>query len=799
MDLVSVVIPAYNVEAYLNKAVMSCIKQTYKNIEIIIVDDGSTDSTSIKADELADKYKNVKTIHTSNQGLSMARNNGYDIANGEYVYFLDSDDWIDSECIEYCVNELESKDLDFVTFDCKVIKEKEDGTEEISMVARQSLPKYKVCTGMDFVISGCKTLFIYPEVWRSVYRKSFLDRYNIKFIKNLLFEDNPFHLEILKYAKKVEYIPMDFYNYRKRMNSIMGQKLSLEKLKSTFFITHYFLDYLDDLKTENNIWKTFVALRIAGIWKYNFIALGGENLEIIQKNKLFIDEEIIRIINRIIKIYNSDSVDDIRNRCRLMEILLISFGGINEEYEEKVVDAIKESREITLSQIRKLPLNKKDVTVGIYGCGRNSDEILRLYEKDGGDKKANLIYIDSFVEDNNATHNGIPVVNVNALRNYEIDEIIILSFLYEEDMLETIRKLYGDLYKVKAFYGEVSTSIEGTMGELYDVYKSFQSPAHMNTIYFMGTPDHGNIGDNLLTLGVNKFLVDYFSEYNVIEITQYDYYDYRGMINSIKRDSDIVLIDGGGFLGSLWEIEYTCVEMIMRDFKNNKIVVLPQSIFYGNEKQDKLRYAIDCKVMSEVNNLTICFREINSKKRFEQMHLPNIKSFIFPDMAFNYEINIKQKRTGIGICIRDDKEKVVCRNEESIKQYIYGLGDKIIEFSMLIEGRVNKNEREIVVEKKLKEIAGYKLVITDRLHCMIACVITNTPCVVFDNRTNKISGVYQMISDLEYIQLVNDSTDMEGISQFVNKSLLNDSGYTFDKSLFTKAYRGMAQLIKEEI
>ena len=797
MELISIVIPAYNVESYLTKAVTSCIEQTYKNIEIIIVDDGSTDNTANIADELSEKYKNVKTIHTSNQGLSMARNNGYDIAKGDYIYFLDSDDWIDPECIECCINELKINNLDFVTFDSRCIKENEDGTEEIEKVVEQMLPKNRVCSGTEFALSGCKRLLIYPETWRSVYRKSFLDKYKIKFIKNLLFEDNPFHLELLKNAKRVKYIPKVFYNYRIRTNSIMTKKLSIEKINSTFFITNFFLDYLYEVKNNSNIWKTFVSLRIAGIWKYNFINLNGDDFEFIQKNKTYINKERLKIINKIKNIYNTDSVDDIRNICRLMEIIFISFGKINDENERNLVEIIKKSRETTMSQIRKLPLNKRGITVGIYGCGVNSDDILRLYEKEMGAINVNLLYIDSYVTDNNTVHNDIPVINVGRLKEYRIDEILILSISYEKEMLQTIKNLYGDLYKVTTFYGEVCTSTEGTLGELYDKYKSFESPTLTNTIYFMATPDHGNIGDNLLTLGTYNFLRDYFSEYNIIEITQYDYYNYRGMINSVKRKSDIILICGGGFLGSLWKIEYMCVEMIMRDFKNNKIVVLPQTIFYGEEKKDRHRYEIDRSVMGETKDLTICFREYNSKKRFLEMELHNIKTYVFPDMAFNYDIDITEKRNGIGICIRKDKEKVIYKKEKQLKNYIYNGEDEVIEFSMLTGGVVKKKEREAVVNRKLREIASYKMVVTDRLHCMIACAITNTPCIVFDNRTKKVSGVYQMIPQLEYINLIDDSSNMKEIILFIKKFIVGGNPYTFDKTLFIKDYEKMAQIIKE--
>lgn len=105
--LVSVIIPIYQVEQYIERCVNSVINQTYKNLEIILVDDGSTDASG----EIADKYSQIDdrviVMHKDNGGLSSARNSGLDIANGEYVLFVDSDDWIDAEMVEYLVKLLQ--------------------------------------------------------------------------------------------------------------------------------------------------------------------------------------------------------------------------------------------------------------------------------------------------------------------------------------------------------------------------------------------------------------------------------------------------------------------------------------------------------------------------------------------------------------------------------------------------------------------------------------------------------------------------------------------------------------------
>ena len=120
--LLSVIIPAYNVEKFLIKCVESVVNQTYKNIEIIIVDDGSSDSTPQICDELANKYNNIKIIHQENKGLAQTRGVGFNASRGEYIAFIDSDDYIDLNAYETAIKVLEDNDADMVMFGCYVIE-----------------------------------------------------------------------------------------------------------------------------------------------------------------------------------------------------------------------------------------------------------------------------------------------------------------------------------------------------------------------------------------------------------------------------------------------------------------------------------------------------------------------------------------------------------------------------------------------------------------------------------------------------------------------------------------------------
>ena len=113
-NLLSVIVPVYNVNNYLERCINSILEQNYQNMEIILVDDGSTDGSSIICDNYSKRYENIKVIHKQNGGLSSARNTGIDNCSGRYISFIDSDDWIDKEMFSEMIAQLEADNSDIV-------------------------------------------------------------------------------------------------------------------------------------------------------------------------------------------------------------------------------------------------------------------------------------------------------------------------------------------------------------------------------------------------------------------------------------------------------------------------------------------------------------------------------------------------------------------------------------------------------------------------------------------------------------------------------------------------------------
>lgn len=145
MKLVSVVIPVYNVENYLNDCVKSVVNQTYQNLEIILVDDGSTDSSPQMCDQYAKQDNRIKVIHQENSGVAIARNVGIKNASGSYLYFLDSDDYLVPNAIQIMYDTIEKEKSEIVFFEAETFKD--DQKKELKMLTYIRNKNYGSCGG----------------------------------------------------------------------------------------------------------------------------------------------------------------------------------------------------------------------------------------------------------------------------------------------------------------------------------------------------------------------------------------------------------------------------------------------------------------------------------------------------------------------------------------------------------------------------------------------------------------------------------------------------------------------------
>jgi len=203
----SVIIPVYNVELYLRQCLDSVFSQNVKDLEVICVNDGSTDGSGSILQEFKVLYSEIIIINKQNAGLPAARNSGFDVAKGEYIYYLDSDDYLLPGVLQKMLDFVVSKKLDLAFFN--VLKE---GVEPYFKISREIT---EVLTGIELYTANYRINAFFPPsaVWMYLFKKAFLDKFNIRFKEGIEHEDEEYTPRAYFFAERVSYlnIPIQFH------------------------------------------------------------------------------------------------------------------------------------------------------------------------------------------------------------------------------------------------------------------------------------------------------------------------------------------------------------------------------------------------------------------------------------------------------------------------------------------------------------------------------------------------------------------------------------------------------------
>lgn len=221
---ISIIVPVYKVEKELDRCVQSLLQQTYKNLEIILVDDGSPDRCPILCDQYAMEDERIRVIHKKNGGLSDARNAGLNLATGEYVLYVDSDDYIELDSCERLISATSDGQVDIVVGNA--IMEKPDGNEKM---IHSATPAGFIYSAKDFVEKAVCESQWYAPAWLNMYRREYLLTNNLYFKKEIYFEDVQMLPRVFLSAQKIACIDGIFYHYIIRENSIMTSKKDEKK------------------------------------------------------------------------------------------------------------------------------------------------------------------------------------------------------------------------------------------------------------------------------------------------------------------------------------------------------------------------------------------------------------------------------------------------------------------------------------------------------------------------------------------------------------------------------------------
>lgn len=299
MPKVSIIIPVYNVEKYLDQCVQSAINQTLQDIEIILVDDESPDGCPQMCDEYAKKDSRIKVVHKKNGGLGFARNSGLEVATGEYITFLDSDDYIDYNCYELAYQYIKRFGLDSIYFRCDRFSD----TDKIETTIKYNeIKNARIIEGAEIIDFSYNMIANKPHMTkdRDIDVSSCFALYNLSIIKGnklefhsereLVSEDLVFNLDYLKCVNKIAICDNKLYHYRINLSS-------LTRSHRNDFIDRFYKQY--EYMTKRYCDNEEALIRI----KRNFIGYVRNRIKLIVKSSMSHKEKLAQITYFVTKPY----------------------------------------------------------------------------------------------------------------------------------------------------------------------------------------------------------------------------------------------------------------------------------------------------------------------------------------------------------------------------------------------------------------------------------------------------------------------------------------------------------------
>ena len=290
-EKVSIVMPVYNVENYIERAIQSVLNQTYENIELIIVNDQTKDNSMDIVHKYAISDKRIKVVNKEkNEGLGFARNTGMDLAIGKYIYFIDSDDYIESNTIEKCVTEIEKNNSDIVIFGYS------EDYEENNLVTNRNVFMYddEIMTNVEFKNRFVElfTRTIIHSTCNKFYDVEVLRKNNIRFRRVSMCEDTFFNLELVNKLENITIISDVFYHYMKRNVETLIVKYNPERFKFMNEVQKMVIDLMNEFELINDTNMSLVNKTYIRTVIFCIIQMFNTNVKLSYNEKSSIIKEI---------------------------------------------------------------------------------------------------------------------------------------------------------------------------------------------------------------------------------------------------------------------------------------------------------------------------------------------------------------------------------------------------------------------------------------------------------------------------------------------------------------------------
>lgn len=729
--LVSWLMPVYNAEKTLVRAMDSMLNQTYKNIEIIVINDNSYDNTSVLLSEYQNKDSRVKVFINKNRaGVAGALNYGLPLCKGKYIARMDADDVSSFDRLEKQVRFMEN-DLSIDIL----------GTA-VRRIDMQEGTKITYYCPTDPEEIRCWLLFNIQAVHPSImFRAETVKRLNIQY-PYVEAEDYDLFASLVDMVKmaNIDEPLLDYYvNTANQVTSVIkksirrvNNEVSRKAIERTLHIdTSPYEDIIFGARHADNI-----PYDIKGVLEHTkelFYRMHQANLVYGHFNQQFLDQQLEDEYNSIKGKLHCAQFKMSRREAILCNLNNIEYNFTNEYPHGKVI---------------------------IYGTGswakRNVADILKAMPIDV------LAYCDSNVEKHGEYFLGKPIISPEDISKYEFDYIITATPLYANEIKDYLVKNkivsrgrifdFGLLIDLK-FFADRAQWI-----------REYSDAGSQKRVFLFGAADYSNMGDHAIAYAEVKKINELLG-CDVIEVPLRRYSLVADIAKQFIKPRDLILISGGGYLGSLWMHSEVMVREIIETYPENQIIIMPQTLYWGIEEYLKKEIALTKEIYSKHKKLTICARDYVSEHLMKEYY-PQCRIIMAPDMVLAIDwrnMTEEKERESVLLCLKKDKESILT---ESDKQKLRDVSSEVIGSFIEIDnmhekGYVYKEEREEALKKHLEKFASARICITDRLHGMIFSAITGTPCIALDSCNHKLRATYKWLESLPYVHFANNIEEID--------------------------------------
>ncbi|WP_407969009.1 polysaccharide pyruvyl transferase family protein [Bacillus altitudinis] len=294
---------------------------------------------------------------------------------------------------------------------------------------------------------------------------------------------------------------------------------------------------------------------------------------------------------------------------------------------------------------------------------------------------------------------------------------------------------------------------------------------HQKKIILTLLPAHDNLGDHAIAYASCCFLQKHFPDYQIIEVDMQEMYRLARPLKHARHPEDIVCIIGGGNMGDLYRYEEWTRQFIMNAFKSYPVIQLPATAHFTETKRGKREERRAIQAYQQHPRLLLMARDQTTYQWMKQ-HFPNKEVWKQPDMVLTLDETSKsQTRKGVLLCLREDKEAYLTKEKrEQLQEHIKETYDQVGFITTTIGKRVNRTTRLEELSTLWTQLRQAQVVVTDRLHGMIFCAITHTPCVVIRSFDHKVMEGYEWVAHLPFMTLLKEPTE-EAVKKAVHQHM----------------------------